>query len=142
VARLWADETVPQGLGDCVPRDSGLRSSEWRSARSLSGVNSLDSSVAIRGMRTLRQQIDESLHQDSATSALGAAASLLALVLTGVGLYGLVSFGVARRSGEIGIRMALGAQRGAVLESFCGRSLYLRRLESWRRFRWRGRLPG
>ena len=86
------------------------------SARLPALIHSLDSSVAISGMRTLRQQIDESLYQDSSTSTLGAAFSLLALVLTGVGLYGLVSSGVARRSGEIGIRMALGAQRGAVLE--------------------------
>ena len=85
------------------------------SARLPALIHALDNSVAIRGMRTLRQQIDESLHQERSTSALGAAFSLLALLLTSVGLYGLVSFGVARRSREIGIRMALGAQRGAVV---------------------------
>jgi putative ABC transport system permease protein len=78
-------------------------------------IASLDSSVSIAGIRTLREQIDESLHEDRLTSVVGASFSLLALVLTCVGLYGLLSFSVARRSGEIGIRMALGAQRGAVV---------------------------
>jgi predicted permease len=72
-------------------------------------VRSLDSSVKITSIKSLRAQIDETLHQDRLVAALCGIFSLLALVLTCVGLYGTLSFNVARRTSEIGIRMALGA---------------------------------
>ena len=106
---------------------------QGNSSRSLSAklrnrIDSIDSSVRIAGIRTLQEQIGESLHEDRLISALGGALSLMALILTCVGLYGSVSFRVARRRSEIGIRMALGAELGMVL------NLILR--EVWRWF-WR-----
>src|SRR5579863_15159 len=73
-------------------------------------LRSLDRSVQIRHIRTLREQAEESLHSDRVIAALCSVFSLLALVLTCVGLYGTLSFSVARRTSEIGVRMALGAE--------------------------------
>src|SRR5262249_42854300 len=56
-----------------------------------------------------------SLVQPRVVAMLSAAFGTLALVLAMVGLYGITAYGVARRKGEIGIRMALGAQRGSVV---------------------------
>ncbi len=72
-------------------------------------IRSFDSGAEITYIRTLREVIDESLHQDRLIAALCGTFSLLALVLTCVGLYGTLSFNVARRTNEIGVRMALGA---------------------------------
>jgi predicted permease len=74
-------------------------------------VRSLDGTVRVTRMATLRERIDDSLHTDRLVAALCGAFSLLALLLAGVGLYGILAFSVARRSSEIGIRMALGAGR-------------------------------
>lgn len=73
-------------------------------------LRSLDRSVQIRHIRTLREQAEESLHSDRVIAALCSIFSLLALMLTCVGLYGMLSFSVARRMSEIGVRMALGAE--------------------------------
>jgi ABC-type antimicrobial peptide transport system permease subunit len=60
-------------------------------------------------------QMSDSLLQPRLVAMLSAFFGLLALLLAMVGLYGLTSYGVARRRGEIGIRIALGAQRGSVV---------------------------
>jgi putative ABC transport system permease protein len=78
-------------------------------------MSSLSSSIALENVETLREQIDESLHQDRIAAALCGVFSGLALLLTTVGLFGLMLLSVARRTSEIGLRMALGAQRGDVL---------------------------
>jgi predicted permease len=100
------------------------------SAKTLAGslptiFHSLDSSVTITGIRTLREQIDDSLHSDRLIAALCTTFSLLALVLTCVGLYGALAFNVARRTSEIGIRIALGARRGDVFRLVVGQGLRL-----------------
>ncbi|HYL94124.1 MAG TPA: ABC transporter permease [Alphaproteobacteria bacterium] len=78
-------------------------------------VHSLDPTVRITGVKTLREQIDDSLHDDRLIASLCGAFSAMALMLTCIGLYGVLSFSVARRTHEIGIRMALGAGRGDIL---------------------------
>jgi macrolide transport system ATP-binding/permease protein len=65
--------------------------------------------------RTLEEQVDASLVRERVLAVLSAGFGLLALILACVGLYGLMSYGVARRAREIGIRIALGAQRSALL---------------------------
>jgi len=88
-------------------------------------VQSLDSTVTITGMGTLRERIDPSLHQDRLIAALCGAFSLLALTLTCVGLGGLLSSGVARRTREIGIRMALGAEPRDIFRLVVGQGMRL-----------------
>jgi predicted permease len=86
-------------------------------------LRSLDSTVRVTGIKTLREQVDESLHPDRLIAALCAIFSGVALSLTCVGLYGLLAFDVARRTGEIGIRMALGAGRFDVLRLVVGQGM-------------------
>jgi predicted lysophospholipase L1 biosynthesis ABC-type transport system permease subunit len=65
--------------------------------------------------RSFDTQVSDSLLQPRLVALLSSFFGLLALLLAMVGLYGLTAYGVTRRRGEIGIRMALGAQRGSVV---------------------------
>jgi len=65
--------------------------------------------------RSLETQVSDSLLQPRLVALLSSFFGLLALLLAMVGLYGLTAYGVARRRGEIGIRIALGAQRSSVV---------------------------
>jgi len=65
--------------------------------------------------RDLETQVNESVMQPRVVALLSSVFGLLALVLAGVGLYGVTAYGVARRRNEIGIRIALGAQRWSVI---------------------------
>ncbi len=73
----------------------------------------------------LSAQVGRTLAQERMLAALGACFGVLALVLAAVGLYGLLAYTVARSTSEIGIRMALGAQRSEVLSLIFGGSLRL-----------------
>ena len=64
---------------------------------------------------TIGQQVNESLLQERLVSVLATFFGVLALVLACIGLYGVLSYGVLQRSREIGIRIAIGAQRNAVI---------------------------
>jgi len=79
-------------------------------------VREQDSNLPVYEMRTLEQQVDRSLVAERMISVLSAAFGVVATILASIGLYGVMSFSVARRSREIGIRMALGAEPGKVLK--------------------------
>jgi ABC-type antimicrobial peptide transport system permease subunit len=78
-------------------------------------VANLDRSMPIYEMKTLENQLDETLTTERLIATLSAAFGALATLLAAVGLYGVMAFVVARRTKEIGLRMALGAQQGTVI---------------------------
>ncbi|MCX6599311.1 MAG: ABC transporter permease [Acidobacteria bacterium] len=78
-------------------------------------VSRLDANMPVAELRTLDSQIDRLITTERLVAALAMAFGVLATLLATVGLYGVMAFMVARRTREIGIRMALGALRGSVL---------------------------
>lgn len=74
---------------------------------------------------TVQQHIDRTLTQDKLIATLCSIFSGLALCLSAVGLYGVMSYWVSRRVREIGIRVALGATRGGILAKVVGEALRL-----------------
>ena len=75
--------------------------------------------------KTLEDTNDQAMVEDRATAMLSSLFAALALSLAGIGLFGLMSYTVAKRTREIGIRMAMGAQRTAILQLVLGQSLLL-----------------
>jgi predicted permease len=78
-------------------------------------IRGVDKNLPITGIHTLSEQIHDSVRIESNVAWLSTFFGGLALLLSCIGIYGIISFGVACRTREIGIRMALGAQRKNIL---------------------------
>ena len=94
-------------------QDEGDPGNAMSSVRSL--VRDLDPNLPLSNMKTFDRQIAESLVTERLTATLATVFGAVATALALIGLYGVMSFMVTRRSREIGIRMALGAVAGSVV---------------------------
>jgi predicted permease len=88
-------------------------------------VAEIDRNITVRNVAPLTERIHSSLNQERTISELSSFFGLLAVLLACLGLYGLMSYTVARQTNEIGVRMALGANQGDLVRSILGQGARL-----------------
>jgi predicted permease len=88
-------------------------------------AQAVDRNVGLGEVKNLEQRVDEYLFRERIVAKLASFFSLLALLLTCLGLYGVLAFAVGRRTPEIGVRIALGARPRDVLKLVIGQGMWL-----------------
>ena len=119
----WPHLRLPYGAMTVTVRTAG----DPRTVLSAvtAAVRELDPQLAVADVRTMQQVVDDSVAQQRVTTTVLGVFAAAALLLAAVGIYGVIAFTVTERTQEIGIRMALGASRAAVLRMVVGRALLL-----------------
>ena len=112
---LYPNSITVQYVGDAASLESMAR-------RTLASINP---DLTIVTFKSLDYQVADNFNGERLISRLTGLFGLLALVLASVGLYGITAYSVARRTNEIGVRMALGANRGNVVALVMSRALLL-----------------
>src|SRR5262249_29843592 len=106
----------------CVIRVAGPVDLHRQLRETIAGA---DPQVPIVRIRSIQQILSDSLVQERFNMFLMSAFAAVALILTTVGLYGVLSYQVTQRTREIGVRVALGATRGQILRIIAGRGMAL-----------------
>jgi predicted permease len=88
-------------------------------------VRDVDAALVVSDVRSMRALVDGTLARERLLAAVAASFGVLALVVAAIGIYGVRSFVVSRRTNEIGIRMALGATRAAVMATMLRQGVVL-----------------